>query len=106
MPYEFEGKIHMYFPDFQLLDNNVFIEIKGIHFFRPDGMMFNPFRYKGQSNAEYERSCRQYEAKYQCMIRNNVRIILDPSDEVYKYKKYAEDRYGIDFWDKCRKVNS
>ena len=88
------------------MDNNIFIEIKGIHFFRPDGIMFNPFRYKDWSDAEYERSCRRYEAKHKCMIQNNVRIILDPSDEVYKYKKYVEDKYGIDFWDKCRKVNN
>ena len=40
------------------------------------------------------------------MIRNNVRIILDPSDEIYKYKKYVEDKYGINFLDNCRKVNS
>ena len=106
IPYEFEGKIHMYFPDFQLLDDNIFVEIKGIHFFRPNGTMFNPFRYKDQSDADYERSCRKYEAKYQCMIRNNVRIILDPSDEIYKYKKYVEDKYGINFLDNCRKVNS
>lgn len=62
--YDFEGKTHKYYPDFKVGDD--YIEIKGSHFFK-DGKMINP----------YDRSQDAiYEAKHQCMIRNNVKIIL------------------------------
>lgn len=63
--YEYAGIIHKYFPDFKI--NNTNIEIKGKHFFE-DGKMINP----------YDRSQdKLYEAKHQCMIKNNVKIIVN-----------------------------
>lgn len=37
------------------------------------------------------------------MVQHNVKIIVDPSDEVNNYKKYVEEKYGKDFWLQCRK---
>ena len=61
--YNFNNKIHKYHPDFKV--NNEIIEIKGEQFFDSDKMI-NPFD-RAQDDL--------YEAKHQCMIKNNVIII-------------------------------
>lgn len=66
--YYVNGTEHKYFPDFKL--NGQLIELKGIHFFE-DSKMINPF------NRELDYL---YEAKHQCMLKNNVTIITDCSD--------------------------
>ena len=84
--YEFEGQKKRYVPDFEV--NGELQEIKGLHFFEngvPNGKMINP--YDRTQDAKYE-------AKHQCMIKNNVRIITDCSE----YIKYVEFNYGIDFF--------
>lgn len=55
------------------------------------------------TDSEYKRLCEKYEAKHQCMVQHNVKIIVDPSDEVNSYKKYVERKYGKDFWQQCQK---
>ena len=64
--FEFECRTHYYNPDFKIIETGMFIELKGLSFFEnrdPDGKMVNP----------YDRSKDGlYEAKHQCMIRNNV----------------------------------
>ena len=85
--YEFEGKIRHYNPDFKV--GNEIQEIKGLQFFK-DGKMINP----------YDRSKDElYEAKHQCMITNNVKIITDYSE----YEHYVNDKYTSDFLDLFRK---
>ena len=84
--YEFEGQKKRYVPDFEV--NGELQEIKGLHFFEngdQNGKMINPYDRKQDS---------RYEAKHQCMIKNNVKIITDYSE----YIKYVESNYGIDFF--------
>ena len=108
IPYEYDGQMYFYFPDFEIIydgGRQVFIEIKGKQFFRSDGSMFLPYRTEHMTDSEYKRLCGKYEAKRQCMVQHNVKIIVDPSDEVNSYKKYVEEKYGKEFWQQCRKVN-
>lgn len=65
--YVHEGKIYHYYPDF-IVEGQV-VEIKGDHFFEncdPSKKMINPF-------LDVQDGCA--EAKHQCMIANNVKII-------------------------------
>ena len=34
-----------------------------------------------------------YEAKYQCMIQNNVKIITD----IIEYENYINEKYGLNY---------
>lgn len=79
--YFFKNKRHIYCPDFRV--NGQLIEIKGSHFFE-NGKMINPF----------DRSLDDlYEAKHQCMLENNVKIITDFS----LYLKYfKEHNYQVE----------
>ena len=81
MPYMFENKEKFYMPDFKV--NGEIQEIKGPQFFK-DGKMINPF--DETMNA-------MYEAKHQCMLKNNVKIITDCS----KYLDYVNEKYTKDF---------
>lgn len=82
--YEYDGQIKTYFPDFHV--NGQYIEIKGPQFFK-NGKMINPWD-RTQDGL--------YEAKRQCMIANNVKIVTDCS----LYLKYLEDVYGKDYLSK------
>ena len=66
--YIFENIKHKYYPDFYLIEYHQFIELKGDHFFTNDGKMINPYD-RSQDNI--------YEAKHQCMIKNNVKIFKE-----------------------------
>ena len=78
--YEYNNKEHVYQPDFKI--NNEFIEIKGLHFFENDKMI-NPYD-RTQDGL--------YEAKHQCMIKNNVKIITNYSEYIdYINQKYTKD---------------
>lgn len=90
--YMCNGIQYFYFPDFVV--NNQVIEVKGRHFFKEDGTMCNPF-------AHYQDDI--YEAKHQCMMRNNVKILLDDSAEICKALEYAKAKYGKDYLDKFKK---
>lgn len=80
-PYEYAGKVHSYYPDF-LVDGTV-TEIKGSQFFE-NGKMINP----------YDRTQDElYNAKYQCMLKNNVNIITDCTE----YIDYVNNKYTTDF---------
>ena len=81
MPYMFENKERFYMPDFKV--NGEIQEVKGPHFFK-DGKMINPF--DETMNA-------LFEAKHQCMLNNNVKIITDCS----KYLDYVNEKYTKDF---------
>lgn len=82
LSYEYNGKILSYYPDFVV--NNKIIEIKGLQFFEnkdPTKKMINPY----DRNEDGK-----YEAKYKCMIDNNVEIITDCT----KYIDYVLNKYG------------
>lgn len=76
IPYEFNNKIHYYFPDFEV-DGELY-EIKGLQFLREDGTWKNP----------YGEDFGKTEAKHQCAIKNNVHIIY--VDHIFRkqYEKY------------------
>ena len=63
--YECDGAIHQYSPDFRI--GRSYYELKGSHFFDENGKMINPWDRTQDA---------KYEAKHQCMIINNIRIIL------------------------------
>lgn len=80
LPYDYEGTHHTYHPDF-IINNNV-IEVKGDNFFRINEStgkeeMFCPYRDEDWSDEKYDWMCGLYEAKHQCMLKNNVRILRD-----------------------------
>lgn len=94
--FEFECRIHYYNPDFKIIETGMFIELKGLSFFEnrdPDGKMINP----------YDRSKDGlYEAKHQCMIRNNVQILT--WRDYKKYIDYVYRKYGRNFFRQIPKV--
>ena len=95
--YVFDNKVHKYFPDFKVGEK--LIEIKGDHFFK-DGKMINPFRSKKWTDEQYQYECDKYEAKYQCMLKNNI-IILTKDD--YKFFiDYVKQTYGNKFLNKYK----
>ena len=75
--YEYDGGEFTYHPDFRI--NGKIYEIKGDHFFRIDEsgheVMINPYRNPDWSDEQYAWICGKFEAKYQCMIANNVTIL-------------------------------
>lgn len=82
--YKFNGKMHFYMPDF-LIEGKI-VEIKGDHFFKSDGTMQNPYDHSQDA---------LYEAKHQCMLKNNVEIWR--YEKYMKYIKYVEHTYGKNY---------
>lgn len=82
--YDFNGKTHVYMPDF--IVEGQLIELKGNQFFKEDGTMQNPYDHSQDG---------VYEAKHQCMIANNVKILR--SNDYQKYVDYVNNKYGKDF---------
>lgn len=70
------GKKHLYFPDFKI--NDMFIEIKGDHFFNENGVLYNPY-------TDSDEIQNIYEEKGRCMKEHNVIVIK--SSEVRDYNK-------------------
>lgn len=73
LSYVFEGTIHRYYPDF--LVNGKLYEVKGDCFIQKDGTWKCPFRKKGTTDKDYDRACRQLEAKRKCLLDNGVTIV-------------------------------
>ena len=97
--YECNGHTYTYFPDFLVEDQ--LVEIKGDHFFNEDGTMKCPFRYPDSTDEQYKLICEKYEAKHQCMLKNNVKILRNA--DYNKYIKYVEQTYGKDYLSKFKK---
>lgn len=91
--YEYKGHKFTYFPDFVDRVTGALIEIKGAHFFRPDGTMFCPYREKEWTDEQYAYVCGKYEAKHQCMLENEVLIIKTDSDFMHSIMSYIEKNY-------------
>ena len=89
--YECEGKSHMYLPDF-IVEGHV-VEIKGDHFFKEDGTMCNPYDHSLDP---------LYEAKHQCMLSNNVKIIK--ASEMKDILSYVASKYGSSFVSSCKRT--
>lgn len=88
--YVYDNKVRTYHPDFKLVDTNEIIDIKCSSSF-VDGKLI----------CLFDRSLDGvYEAKHQCMLENNVHIMLD--DEYMQYVKYVEQKFGKDFKNKCK----
>lgn len=100
--YIFNGKIKKYNPDFRV--ENEFVEIKGLHFFLncdDKNRMINPFTTKlSPEKVEYLND--MMEAKHQCMIKNNIKIITDYE----QYEKYVYETYGNNYLEQFRKNNA
>lgn len=80
--YVYDNKHHTYHPDFKIGDK--IFEVKGEQFFRINEStgqdeMYLPYRRPEWSNEHYNWICGLYEAKHQCMLKNNV-IIMRESD--------------------------
>lgn len=92
--FEFEvgGKVHKYMPDFKVGDQ--LVELKGLHFFKdrdPTQEMVNPYDHSQDAT---------YEAKRQCMIKNNIKILTD--NDCQEAIKYLKSKYGNDFLKKAK----
>lgn len=92
--YEHNGTKHFYYPDFYLLETNEIVELKNSNTFDDNGKMI----------CLYDRSLDAlYEAKHQCMLANNVRLIL--TEEYQTFINYVEQKYGVHFKvEKCIKT--
>jgi len=75
--YEYNNKIYRYYPDF--LINNELYEIKGDQFFDNNNNYINPFNNKNNTKVSL---------KYQCMIKNNIKILR------YKDISFILNKYG------------
>ena len=83
--YEYNNKIHRYYPDFLVEDE--IQEIKGTQFFEN----YNP---NNKMICPYNRDLDDFvEAKHQCMIKNNIKIITDCTE----YLNYIRNTYGNDY---------
>ena len=91
--YVYASKTHLYFPDFRIGDQ--YVEIKGDQFFAEDGKMICPYRNKQWSDQQYQAICEQFEAKHQCMIQNNVKILR--FNDYKLYLNYISQVYGKDY---------
>lgn len=85
--YEFKGRIHRYFPDFEI--DGQLIEIKGDQFLNREGDLKNPF---DESQNDF------VKAKQKCMENNNIQIWL--KKELTPIIKFVENIYGKKFWRK------
>ena len=82
MTYRYKRKIHVYCPDFKV--GNILVEIKGSQYFN---------KTKTKMICPYNRAKDGlFNAKYKCMIRNNVKIIDEIN--VKQYLDYIENKYG------------
>ena len=93
--YKFKNIVHFYIPDFYLIKQKKYIEIKGPHFFYKNGTMCNP--YCPKNNPKRENEDLLAEAKHQCMLKNNVKIIRTDSLEMQKIMNYIAEKYGKDY---------
>ena len=95
--YIYANKKHFYIPDFFLIDENQYVELKGPHFFTKNGTMFCPYRDSDMTDEDYLHLNELFEAKHQCMLKNNVKIIRTDSLEMQKIMNYIAEKYGKDY---------
>lgn len=96
--YTYDNTTFYYFPDFKNDDTGEIIEIKGLQYFRnrdPNDRMICPYTQKENSRHTKDWYDDQFEAKHQCMITNNVKILT--SIDMKPILKYIKDKYGKDY---------
>lgn len=98
--YIFNNVTYRYYPDFYLPEIDSYIEIKGDHFFENDGSMQCPFKDKSNVKRHLMLSAK-YEAKHQCMLKNNVIILRNAQYEYFLF--YVNAIYGKDYLHSFRK---
>lgn len=85
----YNNSTHRCYPDFEL--NGQFIEIKGNHLInKTNGKWILPtYQLKRLGEEKYIDGCNKMEAKHQCLLQNNVKIIyaIELKDLIKKYKK-------------------
>ena len=86
--YEYNGKTHFYFPDFEV--DGMLYEIKGSQFFNEDGTMCNPYNHDLDGITE---------AKHQCGLMNNVIFIGEVEIKPIMY--FIKEKMGYDFFKKA-----
>ncbi len=93
--YYVNGKLHYYHPDF--IVKNKLVEIKGAHFFNKDGIMFCPYHNHNADSATIQLNNLIAKEKHMCMIKRNVKIILDTSTEMKDILEYISNKYGKNY---------
>ena len=87
--YLHDGKMHRYEPDFKIGDQ--LFELKGRQFVKSDGTWQNPYDHAQDA---------LYEAKHQCCIQNNVKILY--TLDYMPYVEYVFYNYGKHFFEPLR----
>ena len=88
--YTFNNKQHKYMPDFKI--NDRYVEIKGNHLLdKETNTWVNPW------NSDLNEL---YEAKHQCCLDNNVKILY--TNTYMSYVNYVNDKYGKDYLKKFK----
>lgn len=82
--YVHDNRSHRYFPDFEV--DGILIELKGQQFLKDDGTWQNPYDHSQDA---------LYEAKHQCALQNNVKILY--SSDYKKYVDYVKMKHGASF---------
>ena len=82
--YIFESKEHKYIPDFKVINEN--FELKGNQFLKENGEWQNPYDHSQDA---------VYEAKHQCALKNNVKILYEK--DYKKYIDWVENKFTKDF---------
>lgn len=83
LKYIYNNKEYSYYPDFKI--NNELIEIKGNQFLKEDDTWQNPYNHSLDE---------LYEAKHQCALQNNVKILY--SEDYQKYVDWFNANYNIE----------
>lgn len=99
--FKYKDKTFTYNPDF--LYNNIIIEIKGDQFINENGKLYLPYRQKEWTDEQYEYMCGLYEAKYQCMLINNVNIWF--KKDIMFALNYIYFTYGKDYLKQFKLTN-
>lgn len=98
--YYYDNKERNYFADFKVGEE--YQEIKGLQFFEnknPNCKMICPWQSKNDTPEKIVWRNGLYEAKHQCMLNNNIKIITDYSE----YENYIIKKYGKDYISTFRK---
>ena len=83
LKYTYKNKTHVYCPDFEV--NGTLVEIKGSQYFNETKTkMICPYNHKLDG---------LYNAKYKCMLENNVQILSN--EDIQQYLVYINQKYGI-----------
>lgn len=92
--FEYDNETREYWCDFKV--GNEYQEIKGLQFFEnknPNGKMICPYHKKEDTKEIIKWRNGLFEAKHQCMLNNNIKIITDYNE----YEKYVNEKYTKDF---------